>query len=144
MRNVVAILILAFFPLNVFAAEPINDDEEMGHVAGIILACGAYKPLYQFEEILSRYISNTSRNPEIEKARLRQYARAKLSSFTIYRNRKDECVSAISDFTRMPIFKTTLYSDGSLRMPDGKFLYPRGQKKLAEKAEKIYPATRKK
>ena len=143
MRKAAAILMLTLFPLNLFAAEPSNDDEEMGHIAGVVLACGAYKPLYQFEEILSRYISNTSRSPEIEKARLRSYAQSKLSSFSIYRKRKEECASAVRDFTRMPIFKTELYSDGSLRMPDGKFFYPRGQKKLAANAEKIYPTKRK-
>ena len=112
----------------------------MGNLAGVILACGAYKPLYQFEEILSRYFSNTSSNPEMEKERMRQYARAKASSFTIYRQRKDECPSAIDDFLRMPIFKAELYSDGTLHMPDGKFLFPKGQKKLADGATKIYPA----
>ena len=37
------------------AAAQSNDIEEIGNLAGAVMACGAYKPLYQFEEILSRY-----------------------------------------------------------------------------------------
>ena len=112
----------------------------MGKLAGVVLACGAYKPLYQFEEILSRYFSNTSSNQEMEKERMRQYARAKAGSFSVYRQRKNECGTTVDDFLRMPIFQSELYSDGTIRLPDGKFLYPRGQKKLSNDAVKIYPA----
>ena len=129
MRKTIAVLMFSLFPLNAMAANEVNDAEDMGHLAGVIMACGAYRPLYQFEEIISRYLSNTSPSQEAEKAQLRLYAEAKASSFSIFRNRKEECPAAITRFTRMPIFNSELYSDGSLRLPDGKFLYPRGQKK---------------
>lgn len=136
MRKTIVFFILAFFPLNAPAAE-INA-EDMGHLAGAVMACGAQRTLYQFEEIISRYFSNTSPNAEIEKAQIREYATAKASTFSIYRSRRDDCTRTISSFSQMPILRSELYSDGSLRLPDGKFLYPRGQTRLAKGAEKIY------
>ncbi|MBO4520365.1 MAG: hypothetical protein J5787_04085 [Alphaproteobacteria bacterium] len=141
MRKIIIIFILAFFPLNTFAAE-VNDAEDMGRLAGVVLACNAHKTLYQFEEIISRYFSNTSPNEDVEKALIRDYAQAKANSFSIYRYRKNDCAQTIREFSQMPIFKSELYSDGSLRLPDGKFLYPRGQRKLAKGAERIYPSNR--
>lgn len=122
------------------AAQSSGDIEGIGNLAGAIMACGAHKPLYQFEEILSRYFSNTSPNQAAEEALMRRYATAKVSTYMIQRNRsKQECPQTVSDFTRMDIFKFELYSDGSLKTPDGKYLFPRGQKKLAADAVKIYP-----
>lgn len=139
MHKAVVVLILSLFSFSASAAPKVNEAEEMGHLAGTVLACRAHRSLYQFEEILSRYFSNTAFSPDAEKAKIREYARAKADTFSIYKNRKNDCSAIVNDFTRMPIFKTELYSDGSLRMPDGKFLYPRGQKKLAPDAKKIYP-----
>ena len=138
MRKTIAVFMLAFFPLNAWAAAT-NDAEDMGHLAGAVMACGAHRSLYQFEEIVSRYFSNTAPNEEAEKAQLRIYAQAKASTFSVYRNRTSDCPETIRDFIRMPIFSAELYSDGSLKMPDGKFLYPRGQTGLAQDAELIYP-----
>ncbi len=122
------------------AAAQSNDIEEIGNLAGAVMACGAYKPLYQFEEILSRYFSNTSPNQAAEEALIRRYSAAKVSTFALQSKRsKDDCPQTVSDFTRMGIFKFELYSDGSLKTPEGKFLFPRGQKKLAADAVRVYP-----
>ena len=131
--------VFSFLPFTVQAADSVEEIEEMGNLAGIIMKCKAYRSLYQFEEILSRYYSNTSSSEDAEKIKLRQYATAKAKTFSLFFKRDVDCIEAVNEFTKMPIFKTELYSDGSLRMPDGKFLYPRGQKKLAAGAEKIYP-----
>ena len=138
MRKTIAVFLLAFFPLNALAAES-NDAEDMGHLAGAVMACGAHRSLYQFEEIISRYFSNTAPNEDAEKVQFRIYAQAKANTFSIYKNRTSDCAETVRDFTRMPIFRSELYSDGSLKMPNGKFLYPRGQTGLAQGAEKIYP-----
>lgn len=136
------IFAFSFLPLTVQAADPAEEIEEMGKLAGVVMKCKAYRSLYQFEEILSRYYSNTSSSEEAEKIKLRQYAKAKASTFALFLKRDIDCGETVNEFTKMPIFKAELYSDGSLRMPDGKFLYPRGQKKLAADAKKIYPAKR--
>ena len=136
MRKTIIVFMLALLPLNASAAE-INA-EDMGHLAGAVMACGAQRTLYQFEEILSRYFSNTSPNAEVEKSLIKDYARAKAATFSLYKSRKDDCARTIRNFSQMPILRSELYSDGSLRLPDGKFLYPRGQKKLAKGAERTY------
>ena len=142
MRKAFLVLLFSLLPLTTQAAEQAEEIEEMGNIAGVIMKCKAYQSLYQFEEILSRYYSNTSNNEEVEKIKLKQYAKAKAKTFALFLKRDIDCAEAVNEFTKMPIFKSELYSDGSLRMPDGKFLYPRGQKKLAANAKKIYPAKR--
>lgn len=120
-----------------------KDIEGVGTLAGVVLACGAYRQLYQFEEILSRYFSNTAPSQAAEDASMRLYATAKANSYAFQRNRsKRECPQTVADFSRMDIFRFELYSDGTIKTPDGKFLYPRGQKKLADGAERTYPAPR--
>ena len=121
-------------------AQSSKDTENLGTVAGVVLACGAYRQLYQFEEILSRYFSNTAPNQAVEDASLRLYATAKANSYIFQRNKnKRICPQAIADFSRMDFFNFELYSDGTIRTPDGKFLYPRGQNKLAPGAQRTYP-----
>ena len=117
-----------------------RDIESIGTLAGVVLACGAHRQLYQFEEILSRYLSNTAPNQTAEESSLRLYATAKAASYTFQRNRsKQNCAQTIADFSKMPIFNFELYSDGTIKTPDGKFLYPRGQKGMAQGAQRTYP-----
>lgn len=136
MRTILVVLMLSLIPFNAFAKK-IDDAEQMGHFAGIMLACKAGPLLYQYEEIMSRFFSNTSNTPDGEKAKLRMYVQSKKDTYLLYRKRKFDCAEAINEFSKMKIFQMTLYSDGSLRLPDGSFLYPRGQKKLAPNATKI-------
>ena len=138
MRKFIFIFMSFLLPFSIKAKE--TDTENMGALAGAVLACGAYRQLYQFEEILSRYFSNTAPNKAAEEAEMQRYARSKATSYAFYRTRsKRDCSSTIATFIQMPVFKTELYSDGTIRTPEGKFLYPRGQKGLAKDAEKIYP-----
>lgn len=141
MRVFLLIFMIFLAPFNVSAqSQSGRDTESIGTFAGVVLACGAYRQLYQFEEILSRYFSNTAPSQATEEAALRLYASAKANSYTFQRSRsKRDCAQTIADFSKMDIFKFELYSDGSIKTPDGKFLYPRGQKKLADGAERTYP-----
>lgn len=137
MFKAVIIFFLSFLPFDA-AAENRNEAEEMGHLAGMMYACNAHKTLGRYEQIVSRYFSNTTRSSDAERAKLQLYVRAKADAYSLYRKkRKFNCAEMVNDFSSMPIFKTVVYSDGSLKMPDGKYLYPRGQKKLADDAKKI-------
>ena len=107
---------------------------------GLTAPSGAAAQSNDIEEILSRYFSTTSPNQAAEEALIRRYSAAKVSTFALQSKRsKDDCPQTVSDFTRMGIFKFELYSDGSLKTPEGKFLFPRGQKKLAAEAVRVYP-----
>lgn len=144
MRVFLLIFMIFLAPFNASAqSQSGKDTESIGTLAGVVLACGAYRQLYQFEEILSRYFSNTAPSQAAEEAALRLYASAKANSYTFQRGRsKRNCAQTIADFSKMDIFKFELYSDGTIKTPDGKFLYPRGQKKLADGAERTYPRPR--
>lgn len=134
------VLFLSLMPLTASAAQP-SEPENLGGLAGAVMACGAPRQLYQFEEIVSRYFSNTSSSKAIEEDAMQTYAKAKAASFILQtKKRKTDCPQIISDFSKMPIFRFELYSDGSLKSPNGQYLFPRGQKKLAPGAERIYPA----
>lgn len=137
-------LIIAMFflaPFNVSAQAPSGQDtENLGMLAGAVLACKAHRQLYQFEEILSRYFSNTAPSQAAEEAIMRIYAEAKAKSYVLQRKRsKQDCAQTVFDFSRMNFFKFELYSDGTLKDSNGKFLYPRGQNRLANGAERTYP-----
>lgn len=142
MRGLLLLFLLSLTPFDAAARPASHDVEDLGAVAGAVLACGAYKPLYQFEEILSRYFANTSANDVEEETLMRRYASSKASTFKLMRRRGDNCGSTVSEFSRSKFFSFELYSDGSLRDPNGKFFYPRGQNGLAKDARKIYPAPR--
>ena len=144
MRGLLLFFLLSLTPFDACAKPANHDVEDLGAVAGAVLACGAYKPLYQFEDILSRYFANTSANDVEEEALLRRYASSKANTFKLMRRRRnDDCGSTVSEFSRSKFFSFELYSDGSLRDLNGKFIYPRGQKGLSKDAQKIYPAPRK-
>lgn len=133
-------LLLALMPLTASAAAP-SEPENLGALAGAVMACGAPRQLYQFEEIISRYFSNTSPSKAVEDDVMQTYAKSKAASFILQtKRRKTECPQIISDFSKMPIFRFELYTDGSLKTPEGRYLFPRGQKKLAPGAERVYPA----
>ncbi len=143
MRFFLLFLIFLSSSFNAFAQSS-KDTENIGTLAGVVLACGAYRQLYQFEEILSRYFSNTAPNQAAEDASLRLYASAKANSYVLQRNKKNkrDCPQTIADFSKMDIFNFELYSDGSIKTPDGKFIFPRGQNKLAAGAQRTYPKNR--
>ena len=111
---------------------------QFGIAAGIALRCRAGKALYKYEEIISRYFANTAPNATVEKNMLTEYARAKAGSFMIDGRRNTTCAEDLRNFENMPLMKFELYSDGSLKTTDGKWLFPRGQKKLSPDAVRVY------
>lgn len=139
---------LIFFTLIFFcasmeshAANPKNDIEQMGALAGTILACGAENQLRLFEDIISRYISNTSPNEAAEKDTKALYVRTKFGKYMVQKDKKQlGCSETLATFSRMPIFKFELYEDGSLKTPEGKYLLPRGQKAFNPNVRRLYPA----
>ncbi len=118
-----------------------SDAEQLGSVAGAAQACKAYKEVFTYEEIASRLISSMAANESVEKAMMTEYVKAKAQSFRLQRlQNRIPCSQLINAFMKMPIFKFELYSDGTLKTPEGKFLYPRGQKGLQPDAYRTYPS----
>ena len=103
MRFFLFILTIFMLPFNVSAQAPsAKDTENIGMLAGAVLACGAHRQLYQFEEILSRYFSNTAPSQAAEEAIMRVYATAKANSYKFLRNRsKQDCAQTLYDAVRV-------------------------------------------
>ena len=133
------LILLPFDALAQERAQEPSDPKKLGLVAGAASACGAHKQLYRFEEIVSRIFANKAKTPEIEKKMITEYAKGKAESFISQTERKRmPCREVVDSFSKMPIFKFQLYSDGSLKTPEGKFLFPPSQTALAPDAERVY------
>lgn len=115
-----------------------SEAEQMGIAAGIAMRCRAAKELYKFEEIVSRYFANTAPNQKLEEELLSAYLRAKARSYINSARQNVNCAADLQGFAKMPIMNFELYSDGSLKTTDGRWLYPRGKKAKAADAVRVY------
>ncbi len=107
-------------------AQGLSESEQLGITAGTALACNAGAKLDDFELIASRIIANQAATEEIEKERYTQFAQSKLKA---YKEQKDNpqmsCGEVLSSFNRLPIFRSVVYADGSVKMPNGALLKPK-------------------
>ncbi len=118
-----------------------TEAEKLGSVAGAAQACKAYKNVFTYEEIASRLIASMAASEDAEKIMMKEYVDAKARSYIQQRTQnRIPCGQLINTFVKMPIFKFELYSDGTLKTPEGKFIYPRGQKGFQKGAYRTYPA----
>lgn len=118
----------------------------LGITAGTALACNAGAKLDDFELIANRYIANQAINDAAEMQGYREYAQEKLKTYQEQKkNPQLTCGEVLESFNALPIFKTVVYADGSIKTPDGKMIKARkpvspqkktGQKKSAAKTAK--------
>ena len=119
-------------------AETMTEAQQFGTLAGVALACGSTTVLYKYEEIVSRYFANTTPNETVEKELKNQYVHAKLNAYRGQKRKMRDCAETLTVFANMPLMQFQLFSDGSLKTPQGKPLPPRGQKQIAPNAQRIY------
>lgn len=107
-------------------AQGLSESEQLGITAGAALACNAGAKLDDFELIASRIIANQASTAEVEKDEYTKFAQSKLKA---YREQKDNpqmsCGEVLSSFNRLPIFRSVVYADGSVKMPNGSLLKPK-------------------
>ena len=118
-------------------AAPITYEEEMyalGAVSGQGLACKS-KKYHQFELLARAIVVGKAPNAAVQSAGLRQYAEGKATTFMrVEDSNFADCATIIEEFENQPIFKSVLYSDGRIKMPDDTMIIPR---KLYD-ASKLY------
>ena len=126
MKNFGLIVGMCFLAFSTIAATPSVLDEAamLGTMAGLAETCGENnKKLADFELISARLIANKSVSDQEEIRGYRRYAEEKA---TAIRKQKDNpqmsCDEILHRFENMPIFKSVVYSDGSLKLADGTFL----------------------
>lgn len=109
-------------------AAPMTYEQEMyalGAVSGQGLACKS-KKYHQFELLARAIIVGKAPNAAVQDAGLRQYATGKAVTFMeVEDSNFADCANILEQFENQPIFKSVLYSDGRLKLPDDTMITPR-------------------
>ena len=120
------IVLVLMWGLPVFGAElsVLEEAAQLGTMAGLADACGAKEKLENYELIAARLIANKSPSVEAEKAGYRRYAEEKFRAKRAHKSApKMTCGEILNRFQKMPLFKSIVYKDGSLKFYDGTY-YP--------------------
>lgn len=126
MKKIVFFLIVFFtFQTAANNTPSIMEEAEMlGTMSGIAQACNEKsKKISDFELIAARIIANKTSSEEEEIEGYQHYARKKAAAMRKQKNNpKLSCNEILRRFENMPIFKSVVYSDGSVKLSDGTFL----------------------
>lgn len=118
-------LILLFGAMSAAQAGYIEDVKTLGYASGEGLACGASR--YKAYELVARaYLVSSARSDKEQAEGMYAYNSAKASAYM--KKRADGllgCSEINNRFDNQKIFKTKLYKNGTLKMPDGKIIKPR-------------------
>ncbi len=96
----------------------------LGTMGGLAEVCGENsKKLSDYELIAARLIANKADSEKEEVRGYRRYAEEKATAIRRQKNKPQmSCAEVVSRFEKMTIFKSVVYSDGSLKLSDGTFL----------------------
>jgi len=106
-------------------ADYIKDVENFGYISGTGLACNAqYYPAY--ETIVRAYLISAAHSDEEQGKGMRAFNSAKVEAFiSMQQDDLWGCNELNERFNKQKIFKTKLYKNGTLKMPDGQVIKPR-------------------
>lgn len=126
MKKLLLLSIFCLLTQNVQAQMPyLEEIKALGTISGQGMACGSAK--FDTFEMLARAImltkspgSSTLNNAvyEYNEAKANSYISKQMDGFY-------QCAMIIDRFDNQEIFKTVLYADGTLKMPDGTIIRPR-------------------
>ena len=106
-------------------ADYLEDVRNLGYISGEGIACNA--PRYRSYELVARaYLVSSAQSDEEQAEGMYAYNEAKARAFL--KKRKSglyDCGEVRERFENQEIFKTKLYKNGKLKMPDGKVIKPR-------------------
>ena len=148
-KTICSVLGILFFSTTVFATSRtlngINENEQLGMMAGLALACNAGAKLDDYELIASRLLANTAQTNAEQKQAERQYAEAKFKAYKDHKaSPRASCGEILESFSALPIFRSVVYADGSIKTPDGKILKTRPEEKRARQQAKNAKSKQKK
>ena len=124
MKKFTFLMMLWIFPVMAAKLSVLEEAAQLGTMAGLAQACGAKEKLDNYELIAARLIANKSVSEAQEKAGYRRYAEEKLRAIQEHkRSPKMTCGEILNRFQKMPLFKSVVYKDGSLKFYDGTY-YP--------------------
>ena len=118
-------LSLVCFSAQAKSVQDMSEEEQLGMMAGLALACGSKQKLEDFELISSRLLANKSASEAEEKKRIRVYMEAKWQALQQQKNSSDvPCSEVLEHFNKLPLFNSVVYGNGSVKLPDGKWSKP--------------------
>ncbi len=126
MKKYIALALFVLFANPVRAQMPyIEEVRALGAIAGQGLACGSSK--YDTFEMLARAILLTkSPSDKLQNDAIYAYSEEKANAYISKElDGFYECAAINRRFDKQDIFKAVLYTDGTIKMPDGKILTPR-------------------
>ncbi|MGN0919348.1 MAG: hypothetical protein ACI4OR_01110 [Alphaproteobacteria bacterium] len=124
MKRLIFVISIWVFPLMAAPLSVLEEAAQLGTIAGLASACGAREKLDNYELIAARLIANKSTSEAQEKEGYRRYAEEKLHAMQEHkRSPKLTCGEILNRFQKMPLFKSVVYKDGSLKFYDGTY-YP--------------------
>ena len=127
MKKLLLFLFLFSAPVYAASLSVLEEAEQMGVIGGLAEACHAKEKLEIYELIAVRLIANKSYSEEEEREGYSRYAAEKLNALREHQsNPKMTCKEILNHFNKLPIFKSIVYQDGSLKMYDGTFYPARG------------------
>jgi hypothetical protein len=134
MKYIFASMLLILLNISIATADYIEDVKNLGLISGEGVACGA-KRYPAYEMVARSYLISAAKSDEEQNKGMYAYNEAKaLSYMRIRRSGNWGCDEIKAKFDKQEIFKTKLYKNGTLKMPDGKVIKPR----VAYDATKVY------
>lgn len=105
----------------------LTDAEKLAIMAGAAQACQADQDkLINYEVIVSRILVNPTTSEQEETAVLTAYARKKFQVFNEQKVAPEmDCNEVLRRFDNLEIFKSVVYQDGTVKLPDGKVIKPK-------------------
>lgn len=107
----------------------LTETQKLGITAGTAYACRADKRLQDFELIVSYILKNKSKTPQMATQQVQEYAQAK---FDAYRKQLYfptlSCRQILDSFYSLPLLKSVVYKNGTIKLPDGKIIKPQKEK----------------
>lgn len=104
----------------------VGDASQLGMMAGLALACDAGAKLDDYELIAARILSNQAQTKANEKKSAKEFAEAKFNAFQKQKQAPEAtCGEILESFNHLSIFKSVVYADGTVKLPNGQFLKPR-------------------
>lgn len=104
----------------------LSDIDKLAITAGAAQACNADSDkLDTYEMIASRILVNPTRSEQEESAILTAYARKKLQTYQEQKSAPEiNCSEVLARFYKLPLFRSTVYRNGTLKLPDGTVIKP--------------------
>lgn len=124
MKKWILLILVWAIPAAAAKLSLLDEASQLGTMAGLAEACGERKKLENFELIAARLIANKATSQEQEMEGYRRYAAERIRASREHKKSpKMTCGEILNRFQKMPLFKSTVYKDGSLKFYDGTY-YP--------------------